>query len=78
MQAAHKARLVDAFYPVMGLHVAVGRAQVAVEVAGRQQGRGQQLGIGNFAMGVIFSADGMEEIVVEAVYGKGLFCRGIQ
>jgi hypothetical protein len=41
--------------------------EVAVEVASRQQGRGLHLGITYFALDGIFSAEGMEGIVYEAV-----------
>nr|WP_140624161.1 hypothetical protein [Pontibacter mangrovi] len=42
----------------MNLHVGVGR----VEVAGQAQSRAQQLGINYFAVSVIFSVNGMEEM----------------
>jgi hypothetical protein len=73
VEAAHQAGLVDHAAALVLLPVKAGRAEVAVEEAGGQQGRGEHLGVVHLAVGVGLAAQGLEKVVDKAVYCYGLF-----
>jgi len=77
VQVAAEPALVQGLHAVVLAHIGGGRAPVAAEVAGGQQGRGQDFGVADLAALVGRSGAGdAQEIVQEAVHGNSLFGHG--